>query len=279
MNFYRTLILFLLTLGYILGTSIPVFSEAGDRVDFIPPDEAIGELRLGSRSRCSCIRYAASLPHLTSIIPKLYNFSRQELKNETIKNCVDVTKCRGGRNTIPIDHNRRGGLTSSPFPSIFVYVPKNNALIGDFLVVEHLENGRTKELYYSKLSLPVASGIIRLSMPIALEEGKTYEWHLSLICDPNDHSGSEFTSGLVKRVSLSPQFQSQIDRASLTTQLELYGEAGLWYDFFTLLAENRQRSHFFRETWKIVLQREFSQDSRIHRAAFLPCCSTITREE
>ncbi|MBP0020416.1 MAG: DUF928 domain-containing protein [Cyanobacteria bacterium SBLK] len=150
--------------------------------------------------------------------------------------------------------------------------------MGDFLLLEHLENGQFKELYYNQFPLPLESGIIRIPSPITLEKGKTYEWHLAIICDPDDRNADVVAGGIVKRIPLSPQLKSRIDRASLVTKLQIYGEAGLWYDFFAFLTENQQRSRIFREAWQTILKREFGQESQIPQAQILSCCSTIARD-
>ncbi|MGK7926777.1 MAG: DUF928 domain-containing protein [Spirulina sp.] len=282
---YRNLTVVLLTSGWIFSTSLPVFSQVRveDLVNFIPPEEAIAIPHYVGGNPCNCIQYPPNTTLLTPLIPKLSHRFKQNISNSK-SICrflpsfgMNLLK-RCGSND-PRLNPHRGGLTSHSFPSFFVYVPKTNAKAGDFLLIEHLENGTLKELYHREFPLPVESGIVRIPSPVALEEGKTYEWHFALICNVTERATDAIAVGTIKRIALSPRLQSRIDRSSLTTQLELYGKAGLWYDFFELLTGTQKRSRLFREAWETLLRREFGQDSQIPQASILPCCLTIARDE
>lgn len=288
--FYRFLSLSILTSGWIFSTCSHglVQINVDDWVDFIPPREAIANPQTVGGNQCPCLKYPQEDISLMPLIPKLSNVLKQSISNKR-SSCHSLSlpitnllkRCSHDLQSNP----HRGGLTGDSLPSFFVYLPKTTATVGDFLLIEHLDNGGLKELYYNQFPLPIESGIVRIPSPIALEAEKTYEWHFAIICDSGDprevvdRSTDAVAVGTVKRIALSPQLQSRIDRASPITKLKIYGEMGLWYDFFALLTENQQRSRILREVWQTILKQEFGQDSTISQSQLLSCCSTVTREE
>ena len=281
-QFYRTLVLFFLAFGWVLRTSFPAVSQVNidEWVNFIPPNEAIAVAHIVGGNLCNCIKYPPDTEPLTPLIPKLPTRNARDRQSTCGAFSASIAslnkRCRGGDIRL---NPYRGGLTDQSFPSFFVYVPKTFAKVGDFLLLEHTDDRNTQEIYHREFSLPTESGIIRLVSPVALEEGKTYEWHFALICDPEDRNGDAVAVGTVKYIELSQRLRNRIDRASLAVKLKLYGEEGLWYDFFALLSEAQQRSHFFREAWEIILKQEFGQDSKIPQAKLLSCCSIVNPEE
>ena len=156
--------------------------------------------------------------------------------------------------------------------------------MGAFLLFDRQMN---REVYYATFPLPQESGIVRLSIPIGLEEGRTYEWDFSLICpdinDPewlrryessvHDSSLNPVAIGQIKRVSLTEELAAQMENASLETKIGLYGKAGLWYDFFALLTEGIAKSPQLQAAWQNSLMRDIDPEGSIFQAPFLACCS------
>lgn len=267
---------------------MPVFSETkgNSALDFIPPETAIARPHTVGGDPCNCMKDMQEETPLTPLIPKLSNLSKSIQSNKS--DCLSLPSSASHllkRCNPDLEGNpHRGGLTSNAIPSFFVYVPNTTATVGDFLLLEHLENGGIKELHHHEFPLPVESGIVRIPSPIALEEGKTYEWHFAIICNSEnprqwaDRGTDVVAVGMVKRISLPSQLRNRLDRGGAIAKLEIYGEAGLWYDFFALLAENQPQSPILREAWRIILTGEFGQESPIPQAPILPCCSTIARD-
>ncbi|MBP0019752.1 MAG: DUF928 domain-containing protein [Cyanobacteria bacterium SBLK] len=254
----------ILLLGSILN-ALPLSARSRPSLSFIPPDDHVGEPSNtgggGSRGEGCLGDRLQDDPPLTILAPQLP-------KRPTFDPRLNVL---------------RGGLTTDSFPSLFVYLPKTHAKMGEFLL---LERNTTRELYYSnKIALPEESGILHFSIPIGLEEGKTYEWYFSLICPESDDpellrrygitesSLYPAVAGEIKRISLSEELAVQMENASLETKIGLYGKAGLWYDFFALLTEGIPRSPQLQEAWQTSLIRDIDPDSPIFPAPFLSCCS------
>ncbi|MBP0019754.1 MAG: DUF928 domain-containing protein [Cyanobacteria bacterium SBLK] len=251
-RFVRGILASLLLLGSITGNALPLFAQIESTIGFTPPEDKIGEPRNtgAGGSRGKCLKDPQDKPTLTVLAPQLPQSSEREIL--------------------------RGGLTQDDSPALFVYVPETVAKTADFLLLEQLEEGRSKELHYHEFSLPQQSGIVRFSLPVALEEGKTYEWHFALICDPDDRNGDAIAAGTIERIS--PVSLPTPD-ADPMAQIAHYGKAGLWYDFFALLTEERDKSPQLQAVWETALQGEFGQNTPIAQAPFLSCCSIVAREE
>ncbi|MGK7926428.1 MAG: DUF928 domain-containing protein [Spirulina sp.] len=254
-QFSRSLLASLLAIGGLLSSSLPLLAQIDRAISFIPPDENLGEPSNtgGGGSRGQCLADSKENSPLTILAPQL--------------------------SESPEKHNWRGGLTSDSSPSLFVYLPETHAKTGDILLLEHREDGTLAERYYQEIVLPDESGILRLSLPVTLEEGKTYEWHFALICDAQDRNGDAIAIGTIERIASTSQPPSRPESASPLARLEYYGREGLWYDFFALLSEEQKRSPQLREVWSMALRREFGQNSPIPQAPFLSCCEAVEREE
>ena len=176
-HFARGILASLLLLGGIAGNTLPLFAQIETTIGFTPPDEHIGEPRNtgAGGSRGKCLRDPEEKPALTVLAPQLPQSSERTIL--------------------------RGGLTTDDSPDLFVYVPETVADTADFLLLEQLEDGTSRELHYHEFSLPEQSGIVRFTLPVALEEGKTYEWHFALICDPDDRNGDAIAAGTIERVA------------------------------------------------------------------------------
>ncbi|MGK7926430.1 MAG: DUF928 domain-containing protein [Spirulina sp.] len=258
-QFSRGFIAFFLVLGSFLGNSSPLLARGEhSSIGFIPPDDHIGEPRNvgGGGSRGNCWNDPHNQPPVTILAPELPTVSASAY-----------------------NVRQRGGRTANSFPALFVYLPQTHAEAGDFLLMEHLEDGSTQELHHHNFSLPDRSGIIRFSMPIALEAGKTYEWQFSLFCDPGERGIDVVVSGKIERVSLPDELTPQIEEASLATQIELYGKAGLWYEFFALLTDEKMRSPQLQDAWQTAIEQNIALDLPFYQMPFLPCCSIASEPD
>lgn len=127
--------------------------------------------------------------------------------------------------------------TVTPNPEFFMYVPKNSADSGEFVIVD--ENGN--DVYLSTFELSEAPGVVKLSLPADtdLEMGKVYGWQFSLICDPLDRQVDVFVQGQIQPTELTEEMQTQLDQAQPLDQVQLYVDQSLWNEAVSLLAQFR----------------------------------------
>ena len=149
------------------------------------------------------------------------------------------------------------GLTVSARPSLFFYLPPTEGRSIEF----SLWDARGAELYQSTTKVN-RSGIVRFDLPSNAPElvvGQTYQWHLSLICDPKDRSADMYVQGWVQRVALPDALQQQLQRAPRSEHPYIYANAGLWHETLATLAELRQaqpNNPDLRADWLLLLQLE-----------------------
>lgn len=122
-------------------------------------------------------------------------------------------------------------------PEFFMYVPKNTADSGEFVIVD--ENGN--DVYLSTFELSEAPGMVKVSLPANtdLEIGQVYDWQFSLICDPLDRQADVFVQGQIQPTELTEEMQTQLDQAQPLDQVQLYVDESLWNEAVSLLAQFR----------------------------------------
>jgi len=133
------------------------------------------------------------------------------------------------------------GRTVSDYPTFFFYLPQPNAELAEFILQD--ENGNV--IYQQDLTIKNLSGVIGVSMPAntnvpPLEVGKKYTWVFSLVCDPEDRSGDKTESGFVRRVELSADILSKLEKAEPRRKTVIYAENGIWQDALSNLAAARR---------------------------------------
>lgn len=139
----------------------------------------------------------------------------------------------------------RFGVTVTPYPAFFVYVPALSPQTPPLPVEFLLEDSNGNEIYKANFQTNGTSGIVTLNLPAQgglapLEVGQNYKWSFSIICQGNERSRDISVEGWVKRVALNPALGNQLKLASPQKQVELYAEAELWQDALATLVQLRR---------------------------------------
>ncbi|MEN9216949.1 MAG: DUF928 domain-containing protein [Gloeomargarita sp. HHBFW_bins_162] len=130
------------------------------------------------------------------------------------------------------------GLTASARPSLFFYMPPTEGRSVEFLLLD----SRGAELYQSTTRIN-QSGIVRMDLPSNAPElvvGQSYQWYLSVICDPKDRTADLYVQGWVQRVAMPDSLQQQLQKAPASEHPYIYASAGLWHETLASLMELRQ---------------------------------------
>ncbi|MEG4498150.1 DUF928 domain-containing protein [Microcoleus sp. F10-C6] len=149
------------------------------------------------------------------------------------------------------------GRTVSEYPTFFFYLPPTKAELAEFT----LEDPSRKQIYKQELKISNLSGVIGVSIPAntnvpPLEAGKSYRWNFTVICDSQDRSSDEIESGVVRRVELSADIRSQLEKADPRQKTVIYAENGIWQDALSNLAAARRANPNDAELaadWKTLL--------------------------
>lgn len=127
------------------------------------------------------------------------------------------------------------GLTTADTLAIFVYIPPTEATSVYF----SLKDEQHQELYSEIIPIEESAGILQVELPSTvapLELEQTYRWDLGILCNPVQ-TDLPSVSGVLRRVNPSRDMPSDFGQWSRLDQAAWYGNAGLWYDTLTLLAQ------------------------------------------
>jgi len=133
------------------------------------------------------------------------------------------------------------GRTVSDYPTFFFYLPQTDAELGEFI----LEDESGNQIYQQDLTIKNLSGVIGVSIPAntnvpPLEVGKDYTWKFTVVCDPEDRSSDQLESGVIRRVELSADILSELEKADPRQKTFIYAQNGIWQDALSTLAAARR---------------------------------------
>jgi Domain of Unknown Function (DUF928) len=150
-------------------------------------------------------------------------------------------------------------LTTQNYPTFFWYVPPNSATMIEFNLID---DSSGEIVYESKLKTSGETGIVSLSLPEnaslpPLEVGKDYYWSFTIMCDRRNWQANPFVEGLIRRVEPNASLQQKLAQASAIERVNLYANAGFWYDTIAELA-NLRRSNpndsLLTQEWQELLR-------------------------
>lgn len=129
------------------------------------------------------------------------------------------------------------GLTASEQPSFWVYVPPTVAKSLEFSLFEDGQTG----VYQANVAITQA-GFVKLTLPATtkLEPRKSYYWTAALVCDTTHRTNDWVVGSWVKYQPIDQALQQALDRASLLQKVDLYANAGFWYEALHQLAEMKE---------------------------------------
>ena len=143
------------------------------------------------------------------------------------------------------------GTTIAEHPSFLFYVPYTSDFAsGEFVLEDEAQN---QTIY--KTSLTGTPGVVSLSLPskaAPLEIGKRYRWYFNIYCNKDKQIIADI-EGYVKREQLNPTLKTQLEKATPSQRVTLYGSNGIWYE--ALSAANELRSTNLQDTsWTALLK-------------------------
>lgn len=141
--------------------------------------------------------------------------------------------------------------TIAEHPSFWFYVPySSDFAYGEFVLEDEAQN---QTIY--KTSLTRAPGVISLSLPskaAPLEIGKRYRWYFNIYCKKDNQIIAD-VEGYVKREQLNSVLKTQLEKATPSQRVALYGTNGIWYEALSAAAQLR-RTQPQETSWAALLQ-------------------------
>jgi hypothetical protein len=150
------------------------------------------------------------------------------------------------------------GTTISEYPTFWVYLPELGSDIrsGEFV----LQDQEGNDIWRTPITLPGKPGAIAVKLPsnpqYALKPNLKYHWYFNIYCSPSQKISAYFVDAWVRRVTITPQLQQQLNNAK-SQKYKVYAANNIWYDAITNLGELRRNNsgdRTFVEDWTKLLK-------------------------
>jgi hypothetical protein len=151
----------------------------------------------------------------------------------------------------PKDHV---GQTLSGHPQLFAYVPQSAQVKFTLIQPDSPQSD-----YTTTVMVPQA-GVVAFPLPSGLpplQVGKSYEWFISMSCNPNQPSKRLTLRGIIRRVQPNADLLRDLEKADVGDRPALYAAAGIWFETLSTLADLRRanpRDARPAQAWRDVLQ-------------------------
>lgn len=130
--------------------------------------------------------------------------------------------------------------TTSQTPTLFWYVPKTTAVMGELRITDDID----KDVYSALVPLKGGAGVLSHPLPKSvtnqMEPEKDYRWQFSMICDINQPSSNPFVEGVVQRIKVNDALSMALGKAvNVRDRASIYASSGIWQDAIATLAQER----------------------------------------
>jgi hypothetical protein len=132
------------------------------------------------------------------------------------------------------------GLSSEVQPRLVWYLSKATTYPLEFTLID--EAGVTP-IIEKRFSSPTESGIHIIQLAdydLKLEKGKTYQWFVSLISDPEHRSADILAGGMIEVGDAPASLREGLRNANSVEATRLWAQAGFWYDALGVISTNIQ---------------------------------------
>ncbi|OKH44350.1 hypothetical protein NIES2101_28510 [Calothrix sp. HK-06] len=142
-------------------------------------------------------------------------------------------------------------ITIAERPDFWFYIPYSSSFTyGEFVLEDESQN---QTIY--KTSLTEAPGIVNLRLPFSaapLQIGKQYHWYFNIYSKKNNQIVAD-VEGYVKRAPLYSSLKTQLEKATPSQQVTLYGANGIWYEALSVASQLRHTQPQ-NTSWTALLQ-------------------------
>lgn len=169
---------------------------------------------------------------------------------------------------LPVDRVARadnpiyvGGYTVEEQPTFWFYVPyvanreldqsapqspddplqamADNIRVGKFVLLD--ENRQFVSSHLMAIELLPTPRMVGFQLPFSLELGKLYNWHFSVVCEPEKPSRNPVVRGWIQRVEPSPALISALQHTRPFQRYLAYAEDDIWFESFSELVATRRQ--------------------------------------
>jgi hypothetical protein len=163
----------------------------------------------------------------------------QSIQNEDLDLAIQAT-------ALEISGEVVGGLTSAAQPTFWFYVPYVSTMesstrekrVAQFVLLDDADRPVWHELI--AFELRDKPQLVEYSLPYELTPENLYQWHFSVICDPDKRSRNPVVRGWVQRVEAPPELDRALAATAPVDWHRLYAESGLWFETISSLINARR---------------------------------------
>jgi len=127
--------------------------------------------------------------------------------------------------------------TANAQPTLFWYLSTAVTTRFEFALISDVD---VQPMIDSTMSESLPPGIHRLSLSdfgVTLEPGKSYQWSIALVLDPDQRSSDILSSGRVRYEEISTELAERLQQSTPEQAVYIYAERGYWYDAIATLSE------------------------------------------
>lgn len=148
------------------------------------------------------------------------------------RGCLNLPTANGESLTAVIPQDGGGGLSATPNPTFWVYVPyavDNGTPLSAVLSLRQTDSFKSVPIQKVPITLPGKPGLVSLKLPIPIANPGLLAWTLTVVCDAENPARNPFVTGLVI-IRSNPKLLQRLGGLSRGERVIEYIRSGYWYD-------------------------------------------------
>jgi hypothetical protein len=129
------------------------------------------------------------------------------------------------------------GHTAKAQPTLFWFISDGTQPQFEFTLINNRDIDPMVETTLNKMMEPGIHAVHLSDYNITLEQGKSYQWTIAAVLDADHRSRDILSSGRIRYTEASQELKAQLKQATPKESIQLYAEAGYWYDAYATLSE------------------------------------------
>jgi hypothetical protein len=153
------------------------------------------------------------------------------------RGCLDLTRASGEGLTAVVPQDGGGGLSATPNPTFWVYVPyvvDNGTPLSAVLSIRQTDSFKSTPIQKVPITLPGKPGLVSLKLPVPIANPNLLAWTLTIVCDAENPARNPFVTGLVM-IRSNPELLQRLGGLSRGERVMKYARSGYWYDALAIV--------------------------------------------
>jgi hypothetical protein len=153
------------------------------------------------------------------------------------RGCLDLARASGEGLTAIIPQDGSGGLSATPTPTFWVYVPyvvDNGTPLSAVLSLRQTDSFKSAPIQKVPITLTGKPGLVSLKLPVPIANPSLLAWTLTVVCDAENPARNPFVTGLVM-IRSNPELLQRLGGLSRGERVMEYARSGYWYDALAIV--------------------------------------------